>query len=119
LGEPNADDGLVPEVTRQFGRDYEGWWREAEEMARKEATEEKLRLMEDGVMPVAVAATVVATVVGDSEDCNKADSVTKDTRNASKKDTNLKRSIDQSLQDEDQNNGTQCSKDRTIKSRLL
>jgi len=117
LGEPNADDGLVPEVTRQFGRDYEGWWREAEEMARKEATEEKLRLMEDGVMPV--AAVVVATVVGDSEDCNKADSATNDAQNASKKDTNLKRSIDQSLQDEDQNHGTQCSKDRTVKSRLL
>ena len=54
LGEPNGADGLVPEVTKQFGVDYEGWWREAEGVTRREATEEKLRVMEDGVAAVVV-----------------------------------------------------------------
>ena len=54
LGEPNGADGLVPEVTKQFGVDYEGWWREAEEVTMREATEGKLRVMEDGVASVVV-----------------------------------------------------------------
>ena len=44
----------MPDVTKQFGVDYEGWWREAEEVTMREATEGKLRVMEDGVASVVV-----------------------------------------------------------------
>lgn len=42
MGEPNAEDGLVAEVTAQFKNDYEGWYQEAMLSAGKEATDAKL-----------------------------------------------------------------------------
>jgi len=48
MSEPNAEDGLVAEITSQYGRDYDAWWSQAEALTKKEATDEKLRAMEDG-----------------------------------------------------------------------
>jgi len=49
MGEPNAEDGLVAEVTEQFKSDHDGWLRDAKSLADKEATDAKLVDREEGV----------------------------------------------------------------------
>lgn len=49
LGEPNADDGLVADVTAQFKNDYQGWFLEAKQMTEMEATDAQLVAREEGI----------------------------------------------------------------------
>jgi ubiquitin-conjugating enzyme E2 T len=42
MGEPNAEDGLVADVTAQFKSNYEAWFLEAKQLTEREATDAQL-----------------------------------------------------------------------------
>ena len=42
MGEPNAEDGLVADVTAQFRSNYEAWFLEAKQLTEREATDAQL-----------------------------------------------------------------------------
>ena len=46
MGEPNAEDGLVADVTEQYKSHYDRWFDIAKQMTLKEATDDKLVIVE-------------------------------------------------------------------------
>lgn len=42
MGDPNGDDGLVAETTKQFRNEYDAWYNQAKQLTILEATDEKL-----------------------------------------------------------------------------
>lgn len=50
MGEPNAEDGLVAEVTEQYKKNYDSWFDEAKRMTLAEANDDKLVILEQGYL---------------------------------------------------------------------
>jgi len=50
MGEPNAEDGLVADVTEQYKNNHESWFDEAKRMTSAEATDDKLIVLEQGYL---------------------------------------------------------------------
>ncbi len=50
MGEPNAEDGLVADITEQYKTNYDQWFRVATQITLKEATDEKLGRIEEAYL---------------------------------------------------------------------
>lgn len=50
MGEPNAEDGLVADVTEQYKKNYDSWFDKAKRMTLAEATDDKLVALEQGYL---------------------------------------------------------------------
>jgi ubiquitin-conjugating enzyme E2 T len=50
MGEPNAEDGLVAEVTEQYKKNFDSWHNDAKKLTLKEATDDKLISLEQGYL---------------------------------------------------------------------
>ena len=49
MGQPNGEDGLVVDVTRQYREDYKGWERDARMLCEREATGDMLVKREEEI----------------------------------------------------------------------
>ena len=57
MEQPNAEDGLVMEVTEQYKNNYEAWRRDALQMTKDEATNDKLIVLEKSYRAKMTATT--------------------------------------------------------------